>query len=148
MSLVVGDNTYITLANADIYFTNRFGSASWTALSNALKEQALLSATRLLDGYSDWAGDKTDENQLLEFPRNGDLSVPGDIITAQCEIAISIADNGGIVANPTPTLKSLKADTVLLVWNDKSSSVNYSIFSSYTRDLLRNHASGKSLVRV
>jgi len=148
MTLVVGTNTYINLADADIYFNNRFGSATWLGMTDALKEQALVSATRLLDNYSDWIGEKTEEDQALQFPRNGDLSVPGNIIYAQCEIAISIADNGGIISNPEPVLKKMKADVVEFEWNEKNTSVNYTLFSSHTLDLLRNYMAGKSLVRV
>ncbi len=148
MALVVGTNTYISLADAEIYFTNRFGSSAWTALSNTDKEKLLLSATRLLDKYATFEGEKADPDQLLEFPRYGELIVPTDIISAQCEIAVSVASNGGIIANPEPAIKSMKADVVELVWNDKSSSVNYSIFSSYTRDLLRSYCVGNVLVRV
>ena len=41
----------------------------------------------------DYSGYKTDENQVLEFPRNGDTEIPNDIVTAQM-VAALLYDKG------------------------------------------------------
>jgi hypothetical protein len=44
MSIVVGTNSWITLADADTYFTTHIGSDPWDALSDANKEYYLVTA--------------------------------------------------------------------------------------------------------
>ena len=121
MALVVDDNSYVDSTEADAYFTDRYGSESWFALTAASKDSCLISACAVLDMYCVWSGEKTDPAQLLEFPRNGDTEVSKDIKDAQCEIALAVIANGGPVALPSNALVRLKADTAELQWHDSAS---------------------------
>lgn len=79
MALIVEDGTakvdaesYISVADADIYFSNR-GNAIWAALGTTAKEQALRKATDYMEAaYGQrWKGDKYTEAQALSWPRSG-----------------------------------------------------------------------------
>ena len=120
MTLVVetGDGlsnatSYISVADADSYFSDRNNSA-WAALTTAQKEAGLLYATTTLDTQYKWDGYKKTSTQALDWPRisaedgNGDLvenQVPVKIKQACCELALlhqtgalnSTFDRGGSV---------------------------------------------------
>jgi hypothetical protein len=81
MSLIVEDGTgtysataesYISVANADTYFTNR-ANAVWVALTTATKEACLRKATDYMvnEYQTRWLGVRMQSsvNQLLDWPR-------------------------------------------------------------------------------
>lgn len=151
MALVVDSNTYISLADADIYFNTRFGSEAWIALNDTVKEQLLISATRALDLYCDWSGYPNDDDQLLSFPRDF-KEVPSKVIIAQCEIAFSILENESVIDANNPNLKKMKADVVELVFGDMSSTEN-TLYNDFVTRLLNGFCSNgsagsKKLTRV
>jgi len=65
-------NSYLTVAEADTYFESRLNSTAWTTASAGDKDIAAVMATRTLDHWIDWDGDKADliENQALRWPRH------------------------------------------------------------------------------
>lgn len=91
-------NTYISLANAEIYFESRPNKAVWTAASDGDKDIALVDAARQMDMMFDWFGSRATENQGLRFPRFGvydpdgwmydSNEIPTELKDAQCEIAL------------------------------------------------------------
>jgi len=70
MALIKGTNSYVTASEADSYFEDRLDVASWIQSGDDLKEQALITATNILDEMS-WAGQVQNQNQSLAFPRAG-----------------------------------------------------------------------------
>ena len=120
MTLVVGTNTYITAANAEIYLGDSIRYATWSALSEAYKEQALISAARMLSRQK-WQGTPNVEGQALSFPRSGlvdregvtipEEEVPTDVINAQCELAIALVAKASIetTTDSSSNLKTAKA---------------------------------------
>ena len=96
MSIVVGENSYSNVADADAYFAAR-DVASWSAATNAAREAALLQATAYLDGHYDWVGVLADTDQLLGWPRHGATDgegrlvegIPARIRAACAEIALA-----------------------------------------------------------
>lgn len=151
MTIVVGDNSYVTLVEADEYFLTRYNSASWNVLDDTTKETLLISATRSLDLYCDWKGNKTEENQLLAFPRD-DEATPENIKYAQCEIAFSILESNSVVSEREPNLTKLKADVVELQFGAISSTTQ-SLYNDFTSRLLSGYCNacgvgGKRLTRV
>lgn len=114
-TLVVGTDTYISLADANIYIAANVLSTdakyiAWTAMSDANKEVTLRLAAQQIDRQP-LAGIKVTSTQVMEFPRVlyteypiqttvNDLiydnwyvqpSVPDAVKHAQVEIAIQIA---------------------------------------------------------
>jgi hypothetical protein len=112
-------DSYISLADADTYFTSHWDSvksAAWDALSDGQKEAALKQAVMIMESFGFWE-DSTEAdvstastlkkclitpyttNQALSFPRNIDLDVndavymPSDVKQAQCEQAIFLVSS-------------------------------------------------------
>jgi len=69
MSLIVGVNSYVSVADADAYFAERLHSSRWENASPAEKEKALIMATRSLDAAFNFFGVVADESQKLAWPR-------------------------------------------------------------------------------
>ncbi len=73
MTITVGTDTYVTIAEADALIASMFLSAdaqllAWNNLSDADKEIALRRATVSLERLV-WVGQKYDSDQVLFFPR-------------------------------------------------------------------------------
>lgn len=115
MALVLNVNSYATVDTADTYFADSLRSADWSALTASTQSAALIEATRYLDRLK-WKGTKTDENQSLEFPRDGETVVVNEIIEATYEIAIRLAQDPTLIdsiQDQTGTnIKRVKADSV------------------------------------
>jgi hypothetical protein len=123
MALTVGTDSYVTLTDANTYFTNRLYSDEWSAATDGDKEIALKMATRKID-MQPIIGRKASIDQTLQFPRllysdakqpygntvqerlkgtAGLYNLPGwiaedgvsqDVKDAQCEEAFAILKNG------------------------------------------------------
>lgn len=139
MPLVVGENTYISLADAEEYFATRYNSTIWDALTDPDKEILLQSATRALDLYCLWAGYKTDPDQLLEFPRD-DEDTPKKVELAECEICLSILENDSVIDETEPNLTKLKADVIEFHFGKVGSTS--SLYNNFTSSLLTGFCSG------
>lgn len=93
-------NTYISLANAEIYFESRANKAVWSGASDDDKNIALVDAARQMDMMFDWFGSRATEDQGLRFPRfsiydpDGWMydsnEIPSELKDAQCEIALGV----------------------------------------------------------
>ena len=68
-SIVAGAESYISVANADTYHSNR-GNTSWTG-TTAAKEAALRKSTDyMMQVYRQrWQGRRVDADQVLDWPR-------------------------------------------------------------------------------
>lgn len=104
-------NSYISLADAETYFTNRGIPAAWSAATNAEKEAALVSATQFIDANYEWAtGVIGSETQALGWPRSGAYDrfgrsisstvVPPRVEDACCEASLR-ALSGDLLADQT-----------------------------------------------
>ena len=89
--------SYISAADADTYFGDRYGADQWRAAAEQHKAQALATDTRSID-MQRLRGRKTDDAQPLAFPRviywrgawNADTTVPEAVKAAACEEALAI----------------------------------------------------------
>lgn len=103
------------------------------------------SATINLTKSLDWlelrpfSGEKTDEAQELEFPRNGETEVPDKIKTAQIIGAIIYDGGGDLYAPIKPRVKRKKVDVLETEYADNASS---SVYYPQLNDLLRPYLSG------
>lgn len=99
--IVVGTNSYITLADAEDYFDLHLNPGLWSTSTDTVKEKALIQATKKIDRLN-LRGYKVDEyNQTLQFPRiyqytpKQDLGldtddVPQSVLDAVCEEALAL----------------------------------------------------------
>lgn len=69
---------YGTLQEADMYFSMQLNVRAWEEASPADKIKSLVMATQIIDRLN-FAGDKANEGQVLQFPRGDDVNVPQDI---------------------------------------------------------------------
>ena len=118
MALTPDTDTYLTVAEADTYFSARYGYDSWALLDNPTKEKALISATQQLDLLCTWNGYKSDSDQQLEFPRSGTSldadPTPQAIKDAECEIAFLITTEESVSTDGGDALTELKAGSVTM----------------------------------
>ena len=64
-------NVYCTALEADTYHDSHVSGADWFTYDPPTQEKALVHATRLLDDYVEWEGNKTSRTQALRWPRTG-----------------------------------------------------------------------------
>lgn len=104
MALITEDGTglsnaesYISVADADAYFTLRNSPEDWTLATVSVKEAALRYATEWLDNQYNWYSSILNSSQALGFPRIDFFDKEGRIITgiptkiknATCEMALN-----------------------------------------------------------
>jgi hypothetical protein len=121
MALVKGVNSNATVTEADTYFENRLDVAAWSAVADTTKEQALCTATFMLDEL-DWIGVATDPAQSLAHPRkDGEYFDPKfgilvpfistvvdqRVMKATYELALHLLNNEGLLDN-TGLIKDLE----------------------------------------
>lgn len=82
---------YGTIALANSYFQYKLNKDSWDNATTIDKQSALVEASRAIDRLN-FSGDKADEDQELEFPRDEDTVVPKSITFAAYEIALKLLD--------------------------------------------------------
>lgn len=108
MALQKGINSYVTVIEADAYFSDRLDVSAWVSADATQKAQALVTATMLLDDQI-WVGTAVSESQPLAFPRNGEYFdprlgttqymdvVPARILRATMEEAYHLLNNDGVL---------------------------------------------------
>jgi hypothetical protein len=84
-------NFYGTISRANAYFSKRLNTRIWDEALYNDQEASLIMATRAIDKLN-FAGDKNDSDQDLQFPRNDDTEVPINIEYAAYEVALALLD--------------------------------------------------------
>lgn len=87
--------TYADLTDASIY-NNAIVGSIWAEKTAEVQSQYLVMATRKIDSYN-YCGEKSDPNQLLDFPRvmaNGKTSDDYVLTNLCCQLATYYCDNG------------------------------------------------------
>lgn len=82
---------YGTSILANEYFNNRLNTRVWDEAISSDKEAALIMAARAIDRLN-FAGDKYDADQNMQFPRGDDTEIPTDIVYAAYELALAFLD--------------------------------------------------------
>jgi hypothetical protein len=108
MSLIKGENSYVSLEEAATYMADKVDVAEWDEATDILREKALITATRYLD-EKEWRGVIIDKDQHLAFPRNctyfepkfgfeiTETAVPRRILEATIELAYHLIYNDGLL---------------------------------------------------
>jgi len=144
MALSKGVNSYVTRSEADVYFGDRLDVADWTNATTGQKDQALVTATGLLDNLV-WEGTISDESQSLAFPRNGDffdprlggwsrldgVAVPDRVIRATYELAVHLIVNDGIL-DSTGSAENISVGSIQI-----STIKNPSVIPSLVRAIIK-----------
>jgi len=95
VSVVTPYNTFGTVTEADVYFGVMLHGEIWERQTPIRKYKALVSATQLVNDLR-YAGRKTDESQMLEFPRNGATTVPLAIKQATYEVGLALLKGANV----------------------------------------------------
>lgn len=106
MALNVGQNTYVTITEANEYFDGKLYADEWNRADETTKEKALKEACRRINRLA-FKGEKVVEAQLLAFPRKmpifnrigvigftDDTGIPEEVKAAQCEEALALLRYG------------------------------------------------------
>jgi len=171
VTVTVGTNSYISVADADTYFNARLYSTAWTGASSDDRARALIQAAKVIDRQF-LKGRKRLTDQALAFPRcytvdqrsisglnyignvelvwDGSLwcetLVPQAIMDAQCEEALALLDRGN-----SKRIRLQKEGVTGFNIGDLSESfnkmtahnrLNLSILSLEARELLRPYMAG------
>jgi hypothetical protein len=126
MALTKNVNAYANVVEAETYFEDRLDVAAWSVAPDIQKAQAIVTATKLLDGLT-WVGTAVSSSQELAFPREGRYfdpklgidvdfetsTVPTRIIVATFELAYHLLNNDGLL-DDTGTVAKLTLGTIEL----------------------------------
>lgn len=105
------NNCYVTRSDADTYFSDRLESDAWSNAEDLTKDQALVTATQMLDDLT-WSGIVANSDQPLAFPRSGSYfdprkgyivafpdDIPDSIKVATYELALHLLSNDGLLSS-------------------------------------------------
>ncbi len=102
--IIVGQNSYLSLADAQAIAATRLFTQAWDNASPCTKEQAIITATALLDRMG-WQGRKLAPTQPIAWPRVAEgapqgypltTETPEPIKTASVELAIHLLSTGSL----------------------------------------------------
>ncbi|KKM82574.1 hypothetical protein LCGC14_1318210 [marine sediment metagenome] len=83
--------SYASSVEAQTYFDGRLNTDAWDSASAGDKTKALAQATAIIDRLN-FVGTRTDTDQVNQFPRGTDVTIPQDIKDASAEIALALLD--------------------------------------------------------
>ena len=103
--VTVGVDSYADESQLTAYATARGLAIDGDPSAALIKAMDFLSVQQ-------WSGSKTDPFQPLDFPRDGETTVPANIVTAQLILAID-ADSGiSLLGAPQLAVKRSKVDVI------------------------------------
>ncbi len=117
-------NSYVTLAEAEIYFADRMHASAWEALTDEVKSSLLISSSQMLDWYIKWKGTKVIVAQSMQWPRTGairpdgteidDGVLPPEVKTATYEQAFANIDADRMEDDPLAGIGQLRAGSLMI----------------------------------
>tara|TARA_B100000686_G_C16738759_1_gene945273 strand:+ start:308 stop:790 length:483 start_codon:yes stop_codon:yes gene_type:complete len=152
-SIVTGANSYVTVAYADDYNTDR-GNSDWTG-SDAVKQAALIKATDYIEQeYAErFKGALVSDTQPLSWPRDGFIEpnyneIPDKLKQAVCVLALEALAND---LNPVldRAVKREKVDVIEIEYMDNArESKSRPAINGLLRPLLNGSRYNVPVVRV
>lgn len=160
MALVLNTNSYVEIADADTYFETRIDSAEWTSATDEIKEQALVTASQLVDNHA-WIGSAVSSSQALAWPRKNAIyiddrlglqvtiaqnEIPSRVKTAVYEQALHLVNNEDLLAGTTQTFESISVGSISLTDSNSDvtrTSIKPSVVMRPIRPLLRRGTTGQ-----
>jgi len=118
-------NTYISLADAETYFLGHYYASDWNGATDPNKNIVLAMATRILDQWVTWYGQRATKDQALEWPRYGVVDrdgwqfdsniVPEFLKRATAELALYLLREDTTVNPETLGFKEISVGSLRLV---------------------------------
>lgn len=119
----VSATSYLALDEADQIINSSNDSTEWGALEANVKHFILNQASISVDGLFSYQHKRTDEAQMLKFPRNGATTIPYSVKYAVCSLALSISKD--------EAFKNVKSETI-----GKMSLQFYGTFNGATDEIM------------
>jgi hypothetical protein len=159
MALVLNTNSYVEIADADTYFETRIDSANWFDAEDEIKEQALVTASLLVDDHA-WIGSAVSSSQALAWPRSNatysdsrmgmsvtvaEDEVPARVLTAVYEQALHLVNNEDLLAGTTQTFESISIGSISLTDSNSDvtrTSIKPSVVMKPLKPLIRQGGGG------
>jgi len=159
MALVLNTNSYVEITDASTYFETRIDSANWDTAADATREDALVTATQIIDN-NPWIGSAVSPSQALAWPRKNALyydnrlgqqitfsnvEIPSLVKIAVYEQALHLLNNEDLLAQTIQTYESISIGNISL--SDSNNDVTrISITPNFVikpiRSLIRRGTSG------
>ena len=126
MALVLNTNSYVEIADADDYLETRIDSANWFNADDEIKEQALVTASLIVDDNS-WIGSAVSSSQALAWPRKNAIyndarlgatitiantEIPSRVKVAVYEQALHLIDNEDLLQGTTQTFERISVGSI------------------------------------
>jgi hypothetical protein len=125
-------NSYVSVADADEYVSDRITSATvqaaWTALTADQKATAVVNASRALDQAASWIGDRYWRDQGLGWPRVNAMydgfylestTFPIRVVEATVEMALwSMTNSGAISVQQNASFDAIKVGPLTIDFNE------------------------------
>lgn len=115
-------NSYVTVAEAAAYFSDRVHSELWDEFED--QAAALVTASQMLDWYVKWKGNRSSTTQSMYWPRvevtRSDGTVidetilPPELKVAVYELALSSLEKDRTADNPLAGLEQVKAGSLMV----------------------------------
>lgn len=115
-------NSYVTVAEAAAYFSNRVHSEAWDAFDN--QAAVLSTSSQMLDWYVKWKGYRSSTTQSMLWPRMevtrrdgtlvADDIIPPDLKVAVYELALSSLGADLTANDPLAGIEQIKAGSLMI----------------------------------
>lgn len=125
LNAIVGSpdaNSYVTVAEANIYFLDRVHSGAWEDFE--YKASALITASQMLDWYVKWKGYKATSEQSMKWPRLNVVRrdgsavatdiIPKEVKVATFELALASLEKDRTIDDPMAGIEQVKAGTLMI----------------------------------
>jgi len=128
MALTLNTNSYVSIADANEYFDTRIDSANWFSAITDVKEQALVTATSMVDDNA-WLGSAVSSSQALAWPRNNviyysnkmgaQITIANTVVPTQVKIAVyeqalHLINNEDVLLGQTTSYESISIGSISL----------------------------------
>ena len=127
-------NSYASIAEGDEYVATRVqvtaSRTAWAALTADDKAMYLINASRALDSFFDWVGDRYSRDQGLKWPRANayvdgwlldNITFPRQVIEATIEMAVwSMENSGATVVTGNAQFDSIEVGPINIDFNESS----------------------------
>ncbi|MFZ7342943.1 DnaT-like ssDNA-binding protein [Avibacterium volantium] len=143
-ALIIPDDSYVSLEDANQYHAMRTSALEWEALDDETKQRRLVSASDFLDANYHFMGEKSEFEQLRAFPRNGSDAIPKAVKFAVCELALQ----EGLNQNEEAKMESVSVGPVKVAYQQGSQGANSSIDRFVYVKALLNEVLAKSTGQV
>lgn len=127
-------NSYASIAGMAEYVSTRVASASvvqaWDNLDLDQQSMFLVNASRLIDSYAEWIGDRYSRDQRLDWPRVNayvdsfiidQISFPREVIEATYEMALwMMANSGETYVDQSSSYDAIKVGPITIDFNQQA----------------------------